>query len=190
MRLEYATVTWNVMEVFVTIAAGISAGSIALVAFGLDSLVEVFASLVVLWHLGGGQADGRTRRAMRLVSFAFFGLAACLFAGAIDTLVTANHPEHSPFGIAYLGLTAVVMFTLAWRKRGLGSDLADHPLATEARLTFLDGVLASGVVAALVANVAFSAWWADPLAAIGVAVVAVPEGIDAWHDSREVRLAS
>jgi divalent metal cation (Fe/Co/Zn/Cd) transporter len=184
MRLEYLTVAWNVLEVFFTIGLGIAAGSLALVAFGLDSLLEIFASSVVLWHLRGDGSGEATRRAMGLVAVAFFGLAAFLLAAAAQGLVSGREAEHSTLGIVYLAMTAVVMFTLSWRKRLLGESLANHPLEHEARITFLDGILATGVLLALVANLAFGWWWADPIAAALVGLAAIPEGLDALGDSR------
>jgi divalent metal cation (Fe/Co/Zn/Cd) transporter len=180
VRLEYLTVAWNVCEVFVTIGLGIAAASIALVAFGLDSLVEIFASSVVLWHLRSVAPDAdRSRRALRLVSYAFFALGAVLIAGAVQTVAVGRKADDTPFGIAYLGVTAVVMFGLAWRKRIVARDLDNHPLVHEARITFLDGVLASGVLLALVADALLGWWWADPLAAAVVGLAAIREGIEA-----------
>jgi divalent metal cation (Fe/Co/Zn/Cd) transporter len=180
VRLEYLTVAWNVCEVFVTVGVGIAAGSIALVAFGLDSLVEIFASAVVLWHLRVAAPDpDRSRRALRLVSYAFFALAALLIAGAIQTVAVGREAEDTPFGIAYLGVTAMVMFGLAWRKRIVARNLDNHPLVHEARITFLDGLLASGVLLALVADALLGWWWADPLAAAVVGLAAISEGREA-----------
>jgi divalent metal cation (Fe/Co/Zn/Cd) transporter len=184
IRLEYVTVGWNVVEVFVTIGIGIASNSLALVAFGLDSLIEIFASTVVLWHLRGEGASAQTRRAMGLVALAFFALAVFLLFAAAQGLVSGREADHSAFGIGYLAITAVVMFTLSWRKRLLGGALENHPLEHEARITFLDGMLATGVLLALIANVAFDAWWADPIAAALVGLAAIPEGIDALGDSR------
>lgn len=184
IRLEHATVVWNAGEVFVTIGIGVAAGSLALVAFGLDSLIEIFASLVVLWQLRAN-GDVRTSRAMALVALAFLGLAAFLIAGSVQALVARDQPDSSPLGIAYMAIAAVAMFGLAWRKRQISTSLASHPLATEARMTLLDGVLASTVLCALLANTAFDAWWADALAAAVVALAALREAVDAWRDSRD-----
>jgi divalent metal cation (Fe/Co/Zn/Cd) transporter len=184
LRLEHLTVVWNVMEVFVTIGLGVAAGSLALIAFGLDSCVEIFASSVVLWHLRETGTVERTRRAMGFVAIAFFLLTAVLLVGAVRSLLVGNEAGSSPFGIAYLAVTAVVMFTLSWRKRVVGRTLDNHPLEHEARITFLDGMLASGILLALVANAALGWWWVDPVAAGLVGIVAIPEGIDAWRDSR------
>jgi divalent metal cation (Fe/Co/Zn/Cd) transporter len=184
LRLEYLTVGWNSLEVFVTLGLGIASGSLALVAFGLDSLIEIFASVVVLWHLKGDGDRAKTRRAMGLVAFAFFGLAIFLIVAAAQGLLAGREADQSPLGIGYLAITAVVMFTLSWRKRLLGASLENHPLEHEARITFLDGMLATGVLLALVANAAFGAWWADPIAAALVGLAAIPEGLDALGDSR------
>jgi divalent metal cation (Fe/Co/Zn/Cd) transporter len=183
-RLELLTIAWNVVEVFVTIGLGIAAGSLALVAFGLDSLVEIFASGVVLWQLRG-EGGARTRHAMLLVALAFFALALVLSAGALYAVASGHRADDSPWGAAYLAVTAVVMFTLSWRKWRLGAELGNHPLEHEARITFLDGCLATGVLVALAVEIAFGWWWADPLAALLVAVACVPEGLDAWRDWRE-----
>ncbi|MGH9027792.1 MAG: cation transporter [Acidimicrobiia bacterium] len=169
MRLEYATVAWNVLEVFVTVRLGVAAGSLALIAFGLDSLVEIFASAVVLWHLRSGAGEERTQRALWLVAIAFYALAALLLAGAARDVVTGHHAGTSTPGIIYLGVTAVVMFSLAFSKRRVSVDLGNHPLSHEARVTMLDGSLATGILLALAANAAFGWWWADPLAAVTVA---------------------
>lgn len=178
-HLEVATIAWNVCEVFVTIGLGIASGSLALIAFGLDSVVEIFASSVVLWHLDGEPGPARTRRALRLVAAAFFALAVVLLAAGVRNLAIGHRPDDSPWGIAYLALTAVVMFGLAVAKQRTSRAIDDHPLVHEARVTFLDGTLAIGILLALVLNAAFGWWWADSLAAIVVGVLAVFEGIAA-----------
>lgn len=184
IRLEYATVAWNAGEVVVTVSLGIAAGSLALVAFGLDSLIEIFASLVVLWQLRG-TGESRTTRAMGFVALAFLALAMFLVASAVQALVTRHHPDASPFGIAYMALAAIAMFGLAWRKRSVSAAMGNHPLVTEARMTLLDGLLAAAVLFALLANAAFDVWWADPVAALAIALVALREAVDAWRDSTD-----
>lgn len=174
------------MEVFVTIGLGLAAGSLALVAFGLDSLVEVFASLVVLWHLGdfgAAVSDARTRRALRLVAIAFAVLAVYLLVAGGRGLWTRSDPDSSPFGIAYLGVTAVVMFTLARWKRVVGTALGAEPFIAEASVTLLDGCLASAILLALAANTAFGWWWADPVAGAVVGLVAARAAITTWRDA-------
>jgi len=183
-RLQYATITWNGIEVFVTIGLGIAAQSLALVAFGLDSVVEIFASLVVVWYLGGGRERARARRSLRLVAVAFAVLAVYLVVVSTFNLIAGNEPEGSPLGIAYLTLTAAVMFTLAHLKRSTArrGDLA--PLAAEAEMTFLDGCLAVGIMLALVANAVAALWWADAVAALVVAGLCVRESVENWQTAR------
>jgi len=177
LRLEYATVAWNVCEVFVTVGLGIAAGSLALVAFGLDSVVEIFASSVVLWQLRADASDDRTQRALWLVAFAFFALAAVLLVGAVVDFASGHRANESPLGVAYLAVTSLIMFSLAFTKRRVSVDLGNHPLSHEARVTMLDGFLAAGILLALAANLAFGWWWADTLAAAVVGLVAISEGI-------------
>ncbi len=179
LRLEYVTIAWNAIEVFVTIGLGIAAGSLALIGFGLDSLVEIFASGVVLWHLRGSAEREQTQRALWLVALAFFALAAVLLIGAARDVLVDHRAGESPIGIAYLAMTAVVMFSLALAKRQVSADLDNHPLAHEARVTMLDGALATGILLALAANAAFDWWWAVPLAAAAIGLVAISEGIAA-----------
>jgi divalent metal cation (Fe/Co/Zn/Cd) transporter len=186
-RLKWATVVWNSVEVFVTVALGIAAGSLALIAFGLDSLVEVFASLVVLWHMAPADAsahDRRDRRALRLVAGAFAVLAACLTAASVRTLWLGEHASSSPLGIMYLGATTLVMFSLATWKRRVGTQLNNEPFLAEASMTFLDGCLATSIVLALALNVVLGWWWTDPLAALLVAAAAVREARNGWLESQ------
>src|SRR5512140_1988646 len=118
-RLQYATIAWNLMEVVVTIALGVAAASLALIAFGLDSLVEVFASVVVIWYIQNHHAEQRARHALRLVAVAFGVLGCYLLAASVYSLARRNVADSSPLGIAYLSVTACAMFTLATKKRAL-----------------------------------------------------------------------
>jgi len=188
LRLEYATAAWNVIEVGVTISLGVAAGSLALVAFGLDSTIEVFASLVVIWHMRGDDEPSdhhRARRALRLMAAAFVVLGIYLAANAGFAIVSGNEPSTSPVGAAFMGATVVVMFGLATGKRRVGQRLGSGPLLANARMTFLDGCLAAGVCVALLADLALGMWWGDPLAAAVVAVLATREGIRGWRQAAD-----
>ena len=187
IRLEWATTGWNLMEVFVTIGLGIAARSLALVAFGLSSVIEVFASTVVIWHLleGRDPAPHRTRLAFKLISTAFFALAAFLFVTSIRSLLLGLRPGESPLGIAYLALTAAVMFTLAGIKRRTARAMDSGPLEAEAAMTFLDGCLCIGILTALGMNIFLGWWWADAAAALGIGVFAAKEGLESLGQSRE-----
>ncbi len=188
LRLEYATIGWNVGEAVLTITLGIIAGSLALIGFGTDSIIEVFASSVVVWHLlPGHQADSptRTRLALRLVAVAFLVLAVALTVAAVRDLSSGRRAEESLFGIVYLAVTAVVMFGLAVQKRRLAGVLGSAPLRSEATMTFLDGVLSTATLTGLALNAAFGLWWADPAAALVVAVFAFNEARENWREAAE-----
>lgn len=186
-RLQWATIAWNCVEVVVTMYLGIVAGSLALVAFGLDSLVEVFASAVVIWHMAPGEPGGdgggeRDVRAMRLVAGAFGALAVYLAVAGGRALWLHDPAEPSPAGIVYLGVTAAVMFTMAAAKRRVARALQSEPFAAEASMTFLDGALASSILVALALNWGLGWWWADPAAALLVAAAAAHEALEHWRD--------
>jgi divalent metal cation (Fe/Co/Zn/Cd) transporter len=182
-RLEVITSAWNVGEVVATLALGFLANSLALVAFGLDSLVEVFASLVVIWHLGA-PLGASGRRAQRLVAGAFGVLGLYLAAAGTRGIVSGSHPARSPAGIAVLALTVVAMVCLARAKRRVGLAISSPPLLANATMTLLDAALASGVLLALVLDLVVGWWWADPAAALVVAVVAWREGMEGWREAR------
>ncbi len=183
LRLEYATIAWNVGEAGLTIALGMAASSIALVGFGTDSLIEIFASIVVVWHLSLKREANDPRRtavALRLVAVAFGLLAVVLATVSIRDLLVARQPDESPWGIAYLALTAAVMFGLARLKRDLAVRLESEPLRSEARMTFLDGMLAAATMIGLALNAGLGWWWADPTAALLVGAAAGHEAIENW----------
>jgi divalent metal cation (Fe/Co/Zn/Cd) transporter len=135
LRLEYATLGWNVVGSAVVLAAAVSARSVALAGFGLDSLIEILASLVVVWRLREIHALERERRALRMIGVAFLLLAVYVAAQSTFVLAVAAHPHHSLLGIVWLALTAAAMFALAAGKRATGRALANRVLQTEARVT-------------------------------------------------------
>jgi len=188
LRLEYATIAWNAVEMVIAIGLGIAARSLALVAFGLDTMVELFASGVVVWHLRhpGRDSDRVTAQALRLVAGAFFVLAVVVSVGAVWALVSSAAPDESPIGIAYLALTAVVMLSLGAAKRATGRRLESEPLEAEARMSIIDAALALGVLIGLAANALFGWWWADPVAALLVAVAAAREGFENLEEANEL----
>jgi len=174
------------MEVVVTITLGVQAGSLALIAFGLDSIIEIFASTVVIRNLHDDRddpGDRRVHRSLRLISVAFWVLAAFLVVLSVRGLVRGDRPDSSPLGVAYLALTAVAMFGLAGLKRVTARELGSEPLQAEASMTFLDGCLSTGILTALVLNAWLGWWWTDATAALVVAAYAVNEGVDHWRES-------
>ena len=190
LRLEYATIGWNVGEAILTIALGSVAGSLALIGFGTVSVVEVFASSVVVWHLKPGHDvdhRGRTRLALRLTAIAFLTLAVVLTVAALGDLASGRQAGESPWGIAYLAVTALVMFGLAMLKRSTAIGLESAPLKSEATLTFLDGILSTATLVGLALNAYIGWWWADPAAAILVALAAFNEARENWQEADELR---
>jgi divalent metal cation (Fe/Co/Zn/Cd) transporter len=161
--LEIVTLGWNVVGIVVLAFAAVSARSVALAGFGLDSLIEIGASTVVLWELADF-SQTRQHRALRLVGGAFAALAAYLAVQSTVVLAAGFHPHHSALGIAWTAVTAVAMFLLAAGKAKTGAALDNPVLRTEGRVTLVDGILASVVTLGLVLNAAFGLWWADPAA--------------------------
>ena len=176
--LETATLGWNVVGVFVLAAAAIEARSVALAGFGLDSLIEIGASTVVLWELADVEQE-RQQRAMRLIGFAFVGLAVYLAIQSTAVLALGFHPRHSPLGIAWTGATAIVMFTLAAAKAKTGAALGNPVLSAEGRITMIDGILATAVLVGLTLNALLGWWWADPLAGYVLLYYAIREAREA-----------
>jgi len=160
---EYATLAWNVAGIAVLAIAAVSARSVALAGFALDSLIEIGASVVVIWELSGTGED-RQRQGLRLIGYAFAALAVYLLAQSTVVLATGYHPHHSAAGIIWTAVTAVVMFALAAGKARTGRALGNPVLQTEGRVTLVDGILATAVLAGLVLNAALGWWWADPAA--------------------------
>jgi divalent metal cation (Fe/Co/Zn/Cd) transporter len=161
--LEYATLAWNAAGIVVLAVAAISARSVALAGFALDSLIEIGASTVVIWELSGTGED-RQRRGLRLIGYAFAALAVYLLVQSTVVLATGYHPHHSAPGILWTAVTAVVMFGLAAGKARTGRALGNPVLQTEGRVTLIDGILAMAVLLGLALNAALGWWWADPAA--------------------------
>lgn len=172
--LEGITLGWNVVGIVVLAVTAIGARSVALAGFGLDSLIEIGASTVVIWELSGTGME-RQRRALRLIGVAFALLAAYLAVQSTWVLLSGYHPRHSPAGIAWTAVTAGVMFALAAGKARTGKALDNPVLRTEGRVTLIDGVLALAVLAGLALNAALGWWWADPIAGYVLAGYAVRE---------------
>jgi divalent metal cation (Fe/Co/Zn/Cd) transporter len=175
-RLEWVTLGWNVVGVVVLALTALRASSVALLGFGLDSLIEIGASAVVLWELSGTGED-RQRRALRLIGVAFAALAAYLTVQSVIVLATGHRAAPSSAGIVWTGFTAVLMFGLAAGKARTGRALNNPVLTTEGRVTFVDGVLATAVLIGLVLNAFVGWWWADPLAGLILVYYAAREAV-------------
>jgi divalent metal cation (Fe/Co/Zn/Cd) transporter len=163
LALEYATLIWNVAGIVVLAIAAIPARSVALAGFGLDSLIEIGASAVVIWELSGTGAE-RQRRGLRLIGYGFAALAVYLLVQSTAVLAAGSHPRHSVLGIVWTAVTAGVMFALASGKARTGRVLDNPVLLAEGRVTMIDGILAAAVLLGLVLNAGLGWWWADPAA--------------------------
>jgi len=174
--LEYVTLGWNVVGVVVLAVLAATASSVALVGFGLDSLIEIGASTVVLWELSG-TGEERQHRALRLIGVAFVALAVYLSVQSTVALLANHHSSPSVAGIIWTGVTAVAMFALAFGKARTGRALGNPVLVTEGRVTFIDGLLAVAVLGGLALNLLLGWWWADPLAAYVIVYYAAREAV-------------
>jgi divalent metal cation (Fe/Co/Zn/Cd) transporter len=181
--LEYVTLAWNVAGIVVLGFAAVTARSVALAGFGLDSLIEIGASIVVIWELSG-TGEERQRRGLRLIGYAFAALAAYLLVQSTVVLAVGYHPRHSVLGIGWTAVTAVAMFALAAGKARTGRALDNPVLRTEGRVTTIDGILATAVLLGLIMNAALGWWWADPAAGYILVFYAAREVRDIVHTDR------
>jgi divalent metal cation (Fe/Co/Zn/Cd) transporter len=178
--LAWLTIVWNAAEGVAAVGAGAAAGSVALVGFGLDSFVEVFSGTVVLWQLAGVRED-RDRRALRMIGVSFYLLAAYVVVDAVRDLIAGSEAGESGFGIALAVVSLAVMQFLVVAKRRTGTALHNHVVLADAQETALCMYLSVVLLAGLALNAAFGWWWADPLAALVIAGLAIKEGREAWN---------
>lgn len=178
--LEYLTIGWNVLEAVVSIGAGVLAGSIALVGFGVDSVIESTSGAVLLWRLRDGErGEQRERLALRLVGISFLLLAAYVAFDAAKSLIVREPPEASYTGIGIAALSLVVMPILARAKRRVAVQLNSRAMKADSRQTDLCAYLSAILLGGLLLNALFGWWWADPVAALIMLPIIVKEGIEA-----------
>ena len=182
-RLAWGGNAWHVVEFAIAVGAGLAAGSIALVGFGLDSLIEALAGFVILWRFAGRRvhSEQAERRAQQLIAASYFVLAAYIAVESLRTLVGGVHPEASWVGIGLALVTAPTMPLLARAKRRVGNRLGSSATVSEAEQNMICAYLSIALLAGLGANALLSWWWADPVAALAIGAVAVREGITSWH---------
>lgn len=178
LRLEYVTLGWNVVGTVVVALSALASRSVALAGFGLDSLIEILASVVVVWQLTGGE-ERREHRALRLIGLAFFALALYILGQTAYALAAHVHPSPSLPGMAWLAATFIAMLLLARGKGVLGRRLGNSVLTTESRVTLIDAALAAAVLVGLILNAALGWWWSDPLAGLVIVYYAAREGLAA-----------
>ena len=181
--LAWGGLAWHGIEAAVAIGAGIVAGSIALVGFGADSLIEMMAGGVLIWRLAGSAAGGSDREhpAHRLIAVTFWVIAAYVGIEAVRSLVAGDHPEVSYVGIALSIVTLFTMPPLAVAKARVAEKLRSAATKSEGRQTILCAYLSAALLVGLGANALFGWWWADPAAALVIAAVAANEGRSAWR---------
>ncbi|WP_328463642.1 cation transporter [Actinoplanes sp. NBC_00393] len=181
LQLAYATAGYNLLEGIVAVTAGAAASSAALLGFGLDSFVEVSSALVVIWQFRSRVPEARERLALRGIAVSFFALAAWISFDAISALVSAERPDASPVGIGIAAASVVIMPLLVWAKRRTGRELGSATVVADSMQTMLCTYLSVIVLAGLLLNATLGWWWADPVAALVIVVVAVREGVEAWR---------
>ena len=179
-RLEYATLGWNTVEAGVSVTFGILAGSVALVGFGVDALIESVSGLVLLWRLRSGEVgESRERRALQFVGASFLVLAAYVLWDAGKALIEREPPEASTIGIVIATVSLIVMPLLARAKRRVAQRIRSEALAADSRQTALCAYLSAILLLGLGLNYLFGWWWSDPLAALVMVPIIAWEGIEA-----------
>jgi len=179
--LAAASVAYNVVEAVIAITAGLVAGSVALVGFGLDSIVEVSSGLIILWQFRHSLPESREKTALRLMAFSFFGLAAYVTYESVRSLVTSREPDTSLVGMGLAASSLVVMPFLSWAQRRTGRVLGSNAVVADSTQTLLCAYLSAVLLAGLVLNATLGWYWADPIAGLIIAAVAVKEGREAWR---------
>ncbi|HEY7196252.1 MAG TPA: cation transporter [Gaiellaceae bacterium] len=181
--LAWAGIGWHVVEFAIALGAGLAASSIALVGFGIDSLIESAAGFVVVWRFGRRRAhlESAEHRAQRLIAASFFVLAAYVGVEAVRTLLGGDHPEASWVGIGLAAVTAPTMPLLARAKRRVGERLGSSATVQEGVQNLLCAYLSVALLLGLGANAMLGWWWADPVAALVVGAVALREGLEGWR---------
>jgi divalent metal cation (Fe/Co/Zn/Cd) transporter len=179
--LAGASVTYNVIEAVIAITAGVVAGSVALIGFGLDSVVEVSSGLIILWQFRHKLPETRERQALRLMAISFFVLAAYVAVESVRALFFGGEPEASPVGIGLAAASLVIMPFLSWAQRRTGKALGSNAVVADSTQTLLCTYLSAVLLVGLVLNATLGWGWADPIAGLVIAAVAAREGVQAWR---------
>jgi divalent metal cation (Fe/Co/Zn/Cd) transporter len=179
--LVAATISYNVIEAVVALAAGAVSSSVALIGFGLDSVIEVSSAAAVAWQFAGRDPERRERTALRVIAWSFFTLAAYVTVEAVRALLGAGEAERSVVGIVLVALSVIVMPVLSLAQRRAGQELGSASAVADSKQTLLCTYLSAAVLGGLVLNGVLGWWWADPVAALVLAVLAVREGRAAWR---------
>lgn len=176
-----ATITYNVIEAVIAISEGARVSSAALIGFGLDSVIEVSSAAAVAWQFAGRDPERREKVALRIIAFSFFALAMYVCVQAVRSLAGFGaDAEHSSLGIALASVSLVVMPVLSWAERRAGRELGSLSAVADSKQTLLCTYLSAVLLVGLILNSAFGWSWADPVAALVIAAIAVREGVNAW----------
>lgn len=173
---EYITIAWNIFEGIVCVTIGLISGSIVLIAYGLESGVEVFASTIVVWDLNG-KSKKREKFALKLIGGAYFIVSIYIFIDAIASLLAGKHPEKTFAGIIFIIITVIMMLYLGLKKKHIGTQMKSGTILADAKFTLIDGALAGTVLVGLALNALFGWWWADQAMALFLSGVAFREGL-------------
>jgi len=176
-----ATIAYNIVEAVVALVAGTIASSTALIGFGLDSVIEVSSAAAVAWQFSAPDHERRERTALRVIAASFFALAAYISVESVQALVAAHRPDHSTVGMVLAAASLAVMPGLSYAQRRAGRELGSRTAVADSKQTLLCTYLSAVLLVGLAANSFVGWWWADPLAALVIAGVAVKEGRDAWR---------
>ncbi|MFV1358521.1 cation transporter [Mycolicibacterium fortuitum] len=176
-----ATIAYNIIESIVAIAEGSRVSSTALIGFGLDSVIEVSSAAAVAWQFSSPDPEAREKAALRVIAMSFFALAGYVTVEAVRSLAGATEARHSSIGIALTAVSLVIMPTLSWAQRRAGRELGSRSAVADSKQTLLCTYLSAVVLAGLVVNSLLGWTWADPIAALILAGVAVNEGREAWR---------
>lgn len=182
-RLSWLSLLWIGAEGVIGISAGIIANSVALIGFGIDSVIEGFASLVIVWRFTGSRllSDRSESRAQKLVAFQFFVLAPYIGYESLNALITSDRPETSYLGMTLAATSMIGMPLLGIAKRRIGEQIGSAATRGEGNQNLLCAYLATALLLGLLGNTLFGAWWLDPIVGLFIAAVAIREGINTWH---------
>jgi divalent metal cation (Fe/Co/Zn/Cd) transporter len=175
------TITYNLVEAVIALSAGAGASSTALIAFGLDSIVEVLSAAAVAWQFSAEDPESREKVALRVIAFSFFALAAYVLVNSALALLGGPQADHSPVGIVLATVSLVVMPGLSWFERRTGRELGSATAIADSKQTLLCAYLSAALLVGLLLNLLLGWAWADSIAALVIAGWAIKEGIEAWR---------
>jgi divalent metal cation (Fe/Co/Zn/Cd) transporter len=179
--LVAATIAYNVVEAVIALAEGTRVSSSALIGFGLDSVVEISSAAAVAWQFSAADPETREKTALRFIAFSFFALAAYVTVDAVRALAGVGEARPSTVGIVLAALSLAIMPVLSLAQRRAGRELGSLSAVADSKQTLLCTYLSAVLLAGLVLNTVLGWSWADPVAALGIAAIAVREGVNAWR---------